>query len=67
MVLDVRLKPSLDGVLVYLNVNGRLDQAIARAKEIGAKIIEGKTQIGPWGYRAIIVDSEGNKIALHSQ
>ncbi len=22
--------------------------------------------IGPWGFRAVIIDSEGNKIALHA-
>jgi predicted enzyme related to lactoylglutathione lyase len=28
--------------------------------------LQDKHQIGPHGFRAIIVDSEGNRIALHS-
>ncbi len=36
------------------------------ASKNGGKIIEPKKQIGPYGFRAIILDSEGNKMALHS-
>ena len=67
LILDKNLKPSTDGVLIYLNANNRIDQAIDEATKAGGKIIEGKKQIGPWGWRAIIVDSEGNKVALHSK
>lgn len=66
LVLDPSAKPSKEGPLVYFNVNQRIDKAIAAAKAHGATIIEDKTQIGPWGYRAIIIDSEGNRVALHS-
>lgn len=60
-------KPSQDGPLVYLNVEGHLDQAIEAAKEAGSTILEPKEQIGPYGHRAIILDSEGNAIALYSK
>jgi hypothetical protein len=33
---------------------------------IAWKIIEPKQSIGPYGFRAIILDSEGNRLALHS-
>jgi uncharacterized protein len=59
-------KPSLQGPLVYLNVDGRLDDAIAKARD-GGKVLKDKHSIGPHGFRAIIVDSEGNRVALHSQ
>jgi hypothetical protein len=29
----------------------------------GGKVLEEKTQIGPHGFRTLIVDSEGNRIA----
>lgn len=59
-------KPSAEGTLVYLNMSGRLDEAIEAVKKSGGKILMDKEQIGPWGYRAVIIDTEGNKIALHS-
>jgi len=53
--------------LVYLNVNGRMSAALATISNNGGKILSAKEQIGPYGFRAIILDSEGNRIALHSQ
>jgi predicted enzyme related to lactoylglutathione lyase len=55
------------GPLLYLNANGRLDQAIAASANNGGRVLEPKHQIGPHGYRAIVLDSEGNRIALHSE
>jgi predicted enzyme related to lactoylglutathione lyase len=55
------------GVLIYLNVNGRIRDAIAKGESHGGKIVQAIHNIGPHGYRAIILDSEGNRVALHSQ
>lgn len=65
-VMDDR-KPSQDGPLVYLNVEGRLDNAIVEATKHGAKVLKSKKQIGPYGHRAIILDTEGNAVALYSK
>ncbi len=59
-------RPSREGPLVYLNVAGRLDQAVALVEPNGGKVLEAKHPIGPYGFRAIILDSEGNRLALHS-
>jgi predicted enzyme related to lactoylglutathione lyase len=59
-------EPSTKGPLLYLNANGRLDEAIAAVEKNGGKIVQAKHQIGPYGYRAIVIDSEGNRVALHS-
>jgi predicted enzyme related to lactoylglutathione lyase len=59
-------QPSQTGPLIYLSVEGRLNDAVKAARESGGKVLEEKQQIGPHGFRAIIVDSEGNRIALHS-
>lgn len=60
-------KPSASGLLLYFNVSGRMDEAIEAVEQNGGKILQAKEQIGPYGYRAIVLDSEGNRIALHSE
>jgi predicted enzyme related to lactoylglutathione lyase len=59
-------QPSARGPLVYLSVEGRLDAAIEAVKAGGGEILQPRHQIGPYGFRAIVLDSEGNRIALHS-
>ncbi len=60
-------KPGENGPLLYLNVNGRLDEAIEQTRQHGGRVVKERHQIGPYGHRAIILDSEGNRIALHSE
>jgi predicted enzyme related to lactoylglutathione lyase len=60
------VKPSADGPLVYLNVHGRLDEAVESAVASGGKVVQPKESIGPFGFRAVILDTEGNRVALHS-
>jgi predicted enzyme related to lactoylglutathione lyase len=59
-------KPSRTGPLVYLNVQGRLDEAVATVVPNGGTVVQPKHAIGPYGFRSIILDCEGNRIALHS-
>lgn len=59
--------PSDSGVLVYLNGGEDLQVILSRVESIGGNILMPKTQISPdMGYFAIFLDSEGNKMALHS-
>ena len=60
-------KPSQDGPLVYLNVEGQLDKAIESATKHGGEVLKPKEQIEPYGHRAIILDTEGNAVALYSK
>jgi len=55
------------GILVYMNVNGRLRYAVAQVTAHGGKVLQDTHAIGPHGFRAIVRDSEGNRIALHSE
>ena len=55
------------GILVYMNVAGRIRAAEAEVPKHGGKVLESTTSIGPHGFRAVVLDSEGNRIALHSQ
>lgn len=58
--------PSLSGSLIYLNLEGQFDSTLTRVEPAGGKVILPKTHIGVNGYIAIIVDSEGNRVGLHS-
>ena len=60
------VKPSDQGPLLYLNTQGRLDEAVAAVVPNGGKVLKPKHAIGPYGFRAVVLDSEGNRIALHS-
>jgi len=61
-------KPSsTDGPLLYLNGNPDVQLILDKVEQAGGKVIVPKTQISPeFGYMAVIVDSEGNRIAFHS-
>ena len=61
-------KPSAtDGPLIYLNGNPDVQLILDRVEAAGGKIMVPKTEISPeYGYMAVIIDSEGNRIALHS-
>lgn len=54
------------GPLIYFNVNGRLDDAVKQSEMHGGRVTEEKLSMGGHGFRVIIHDSEGNRIALHS-
>lgn len=59
-------KASQNGPLIYLSVEGHLDDAVKAVTSSGGKVLQEKHQIGPHGFRAVVVDSEGNRLALHS-
>ena len=57
--------PSPRGPLVYLNVDGRIADAERAVAAHGGRVLQPTQPIGPHGYRAIVADSEGNRVALH--
>ena len=61
--------PSQSGSLVYLNCQPNLQIVLDRVIPEGGSIITPKTIISPTeklGFWALILDSEGNRVALHS-
>lgn len=58
--------PSKTGPLVYLNAEGRLAQAVEAVASQGGQVLQPIHPIGPHGFRAVVLDSEGNRIALHA-
>ena len=60
--------PSDAGPLLYLNGGNNLDHILKKIEPAGGRIIMPKTLINEEaGYFAIFIDSEGNKLALHSK
>ena len=58
---------STDGPLIYLNGNPDVQNVLDKVEAAGGKVLVPKTQISPeYGYMAVIIDTEGNRIALHS-
>lgn len=64
------MKPSTDsGISVWLNGGDDLQVILDRVTDAGGEIVEQKMPIGEnaeYGYVATIVDSEGNRVGLHS-
>ncbi len=59
--------PSVNGTLVYLNCEPDLQIVADRVKNAGGKITQEKALVAEnLGYWALIEDSEGNRVALHS-
>jgi len=56
-----------DGPLIYLNGNPDVQIILDKIEAAGGKIVVPKTQISPeYGHMAVFLDTEGNRIALHS-
>jgi predicted enzyme related to lactoylglutathione lyase len=59
--------PSQDGAVVYLNGGDDLTTVLDRIEGAGGSVLMGKTLItDDIGYFALFIDSEGNRLALHS-
>jgi hypothetical protein len=60
-------EPSTKGTLVYLNGGEDLNTIYNRIEAAGGQGLQQKTAISPeHGYFALFLDTEGNRVALHS-
>ncbi len=60
--------PSGHGALVYINAGNKLAKILARVVPAGGEIATQPFEIGKGiGQMAVIRDTEGNRVALHSQ
>lgn len=61
-------KPSAtDGPLIYLNGNPDLQNILEKVDAAGGSIMVPKMEISPeYGFMAVFMDTEGNRIGLHS-
>ena len=60
-------KPSKEGVLIYFSC-ADLSNELRKVEDAGGRVIKAKTLIShDIGYMGLFLDSEGNRIALHSR
>jgi len=61
--------PSKDGTLIYFTAfSGDVSVELGRVEPAGGKVLMPKKLIAPdVGYMALFLDTEGNRIALHSR
>ncbi len=68
LIQRLQHQPASAGTMVYLNVDGQVDDALARATSLHARVLVPKTAIaGGFGFYACFIDSEGNHVGLHSR
>jgi predicted enzyme related to lactoylglutathione lyase len=66
IVVGKGYEPSRKGSLIYFNGGKDLNVPLSRVEKSGGKILTSKTSIGENGFMAQFIDTEGNRIALHS-
>lgn len=59
-------EPSSKGTVPYLNGGEDLSIPLSKVEKAGGKILVPKTSIGENGFIAHFIDTEGNRVALHS-
>ena len=59
-------EPSAKGTLAYLNGGDDLSVPLSKVEPAGGSIVLPKTAIGHNGFMAHFIDTEGNKVGLHS-
>jgi predicted enzyme related to lactoylglutathione lyase len=59
-------KPTGDGIVIYLNCDGKFDTVLNRVEDAGGAIVEPKNHLSSVGWVAQIRDTEGNRIGLHA-
>lgn len=55
------------GSVIYLNAGIELNIPLSKVEKAGGKILVPKTAIGENGFVAHFIDTEGNRVAFHSE
>ncbi|MES2005118.1 MAG: VOC family protein [Bacteroidota bacterium] len=64
---DFHVSSATHGPLIYLNANPDVQLVLDKVEAAGGSILLPKTEISPeYGYMAVFLDTEGNRIALHA-
>jgi uncharacterized protein len=66
LVQTVSFTPARDGVLIYFSVED-IEATLKKIMEKGGTLLQPKTAIGEYGFIGYFLDSEGNRIGLHSK
>jgi hypothetical protein len=67
IILTAGHQPAKQGTLVYLNGGDDLNRVLNRVEKAGGSVIQQKAEISAeHGFFALFIDTEGNRLALHS-
>lgn len=66
LVQSEMVVPSEKGTTAYLNGGDDLNAPLSRIEAAGGQVLQEKMAIGEYGFVAYFLDTEGNKVALHS-
>ena len=67
LVKGEEYKPTTDGSVLYLNAGYNLQPMLDKVAQSGGQVLVPKTEISPeMGFFALFLDTEGNKLGLHS-
>ena len=66
LVVAVDQRPSDQGTVVYLNAQPDLQPVLDRVEAAGGEVAMAKTSVSPFGFLAQFIDTEGNRVGLHS-
>jgi len=67
IICGMGFKPSREGSIVYLNGGDNLATALSKVEDAGGEVIIPKTHLGDEiGYIAHFIDTEGNRVGIHS-
>ena len=67
LVRDDQRPVATGGSLVYIDATAKLDACLARVSGAGGAVLQPRTAIGQAGFIALLRDSEGNTVGLHSR
>lgn len=65
VIHNPRAVPGNTGTLIYLDAP-HLDQVLERVEGAGGRVEIPKTSIGEMGWIAVVIDTEGNRVGLHT-
>lgn len=65
LIKNEQAKATAEGTLVYFGCQ-QLENELGRVESNGGQVIMPKTPIGEFGFIAQAIDTEGNRIGLHS-
>jgi predicted enzyme related to lactoylglutathione lyase len=65
LIQSSSVKPGSDGTTIYFSCED-VSNELATIEKEGGKLLIPKTDIGEFGFFAQIIDTEGNRIGLHS-
>lgn len=66
LVLRPDFSPSATGPLIYLHCNEPLSTVVNRIAPAGGKVLLPQLPLGKFGFAAIFIDSEGNRVGILS-